>query len=167
MLSPGEAVIPAEKAEKYKGLITAIIAGKVPGFKKGVILPKGPDQAANAFVKQGGSAIAGADLVRDFIYKQLTLAVTKGSDKGQAAFVAALEKILTEAPKKISVESLKKDPRIYSARSLYDKNIQAKMPDAPVFAHSGAQGHWQLFQQSKRCFVVFQQLGAIETRKGC
>ncbi len=35
MLTPGEAVIPADKAKKYGGLINGIIAGNIPGFSKG------------------------------------------------------------------------------------------------------------------------------------
>jgi TP901 family phage tail tape measure protein len=35
MLSPGEAVIPAKMTEKYSGLINAMIADKIPGFKDG------------------------------------------------------------------------------------------------------------------------------------
>jgi TP901 family phage tail tape measure protein len=35
MLTPGEAVIPREQAEKYRPLISGIIAGNVPGFKEG------------------------------------------------------------------------------------------------------------------------------------
>jgi TP901 family phage tail tape measure protein len=35
MLSPGEAVIPADQAEKNRGLISAMIAGKVPGAIEG------------------------------------------------------------------------------------------------------------------------------------
>jgi len=35
MLSPGEAVIPAEQNEKYGPLISAIISDKIPGFAKG------------------------------------------------------------------------------------------------------------------------------------
>jgi TP901 family phage tail tape measure protein len=35
MLSPGEAVIPADKAEQYRGLIQGIIAGSIPGFMVG------------------------------------------------------------------------------------------------------------------------------------
>ena len=36
MLSPGEAVIPAKEAQRYRGLISAIISGKIPGFQYGV-----------------------------------------------------------------------------------------------------------------------------------
>jgi hypothetical protein len=36
MLSPGEAVIPAKKADKYRGLIQGIIAGNIPGFEEGI-----------------------------------------------------------------------------------------------------------------------------------
>jgi len=35
MLSPGEAVIPSKMAEKYRGLISAMISGNIPGFIKG------------------------------------------------------------------------------------------------------------------------------------
>jgi TP901 family phage tail tape measure protein len=35
MLAPGEAVIPADQAEKYRGFIEALISGNIPGFKKG------------------------------------------------------------------------------------------------------------------------------------
>jgi len=37
MLSPGEAVIPTEMAKKYAPLIQAMIAGNIPGFKKGLL----------------------------------------------------------------------------------------------------------------------------------
>ena len=36
MLSPGEAVIPSDKADKYSGLIEGIIAGNIPGYKDGL-----------------------------------------------------------------------------------------------------------------------------------
>jgi TP901 family phage tail tape measure protein len=35
MLSPGEAIIPADKAEKYRGFIQALISGNIPGFENG------------------------------------------------------------------------------------------------------------------------------------
>ena len=35
MVSPGEAIIPAETSEKYRGLINAMFANKVPGYSKG------------------------------------------------------------------------------------------------------------------------------------
>jgi TP901 family phage tail tape measure protein len=35
MLAPGEAVIPADTANKYRGFISAMIAGKIPGFVEG------------------------------------------------------------------------------------------------------------------------------------
>jgi TP901 family phage tail tape measure protein len=41
MLSPGEAVIPTETTDKYRGLITAMFQDKVPGFMAGR-LPGGP-----------------------------------------------------------------------------------------------------------------------------
>jgi TP901 family phage tail tape measure protein len=36
MLSPGEAIIPANKADKYRALIRGIIAGNIPGFNEGI-----------------------------------------------------------------------------------------------------------------------------------
>jgi TP901 family phage tail tape measure protein len=36
MLSPGEAVIPAAMAKKYAPLIDAMIAGNIPGYKRGI-----------------------------------------------------------------------------------------------------------------------------------
>jgi hypothetical protein len=52
MLSPGEAVIPAEKAEKYRGFIEALIAGNIPGFFSGTgnvaaPTPPKPERASN------------------------------------------------------------------------------------------------------------------------
>ena len=35
MLSPGEAVIPADMAKKYGGLINGMVAGNIPGFQRG------------------------------------------------------------------------------------------------------------------------------------
>jgi TP901 family phage tail tape measure protein len=35
MLSPGEAVIPSDRADQYRGLIQGIIAGNIPGFDSG------------------------------------------------------------------------------------------------------------------------------------
>jgi TP901 family phage tail tape measure protein len=37
MLSPGEAVIPRKMAEKYSGLISAMISDKIPGFEDGLV----------------------------------------------------------------------------------------------------------------------------------
>jgi TP901 family phage tail tape measure protein len=52
MLSPGEAIIPAEKAEKYRGFIEALIAGNIPGFFSGTgnvaaPTPPKPERASN------------------------------------------------------------------------------------------------------------------------
>jgi TP901 family phage tail tape measure protein len=35
MLSPGEAVIPADQAQKYRGFVAALISDKIPGFRFG------------------------------------------------------------------------------------------------------------------------------------
>jgi hypothetical protein len=44
MLSPGEAVIPAGPAQKYRGFIKGMISGKIPGFNDGTeeVKPKNP-----------------------------------------------------------------------------------------------------------------------------
>ena len=52
MLSPGEAVIPAKKAKKYRGFIEALISGNIPGFVSGVgsvpaPTPPKPERASN------------------------------------------------------------------------------------------------------------------------
>jgi len=39
MLSPGEAVIPADKAQQHRGLISQMIKGSLPGFANGTIVP--------------------------------------------------------------------------------------------------------------------------------
>jgi TP901 family phage tail tape measure protein len=47
MLSPGEAVIPADKAKKYRGFISSLIAGNVPGFELGTGNVGGAPQRLN------------------------------------------------------------------------------------------------------------------------
>ena len=68
MLSPGEAVIPAEFAKKYAPLIEGMVAGNIPGYEKGkslgkkVILPGGMDVSHFGSKKQ----MSGADLLAMF-----------------------------------------------------------------------------------------------------
>ena len=45
MLAPGEAVIPAGPAQKYRGFIKGMISGKIPGFARGI--PKVGDEDLN------------------------------------------------------------------------------------------------------------------------
>jgi hypothetical protein len=51
MLSPGEAVIPADKAKRYRGLISDMVAGTIPGYQNsvpgGIPVPDGT-QSVNA-----------------------------------------------------------------------------------------------------------------------
>jgi TP901 family phage tail tape measure protein len=56
MLSPGEAVIPAAEAEKYRGFISQMISGNVPGFAKGVML--GMPRSSKAVAKDTANAQA-------------------------------------------------------------------------------------------------------------
>jgi len=55
MLSPGEAVIPAEEAQKYRGFIQQMISGKLPGFRKGFL---GMPKSAKAVSKDRSAAEA-------------------------------------------------------------------------------------------------------------
>ena len=64
MLSPGEAVIPADKADKYRGLIQGIIGGKIPGFDSGTVkvnAPKGAGYNQSHF--SGSSKMTGQELL--------------------------------------------------------------------------------------------------------
>ena len=65
MLSPGEAVIPTETTDKYRGLITAMFQDKVPGFMagripKGPVIPHGERQSGAVFVGMPISAAKAA-----------------------------------------------------------------------------------------------------------
>ena len=68
MLSPGEAVIPAEFAKRYAPLIEGMVAGNIPGYEKGkstgkkVILPGGMDISHFGTKRQ----VSGADLIKIF-----------------------------------------------------------------------------------------------------
>ena len=68
MLSPGEAVVPADMAKKYAPLINGMIAGNIPGYEKGksigkkVIIPGGMD--VSHFSKQ--EQISGKNLIAMF-----------------------------------------------------------------------------------------------------
>ena len=76
MLAPGEAVIPAKKAKKYRKLIEGMIAGNIPGYEQSVpsgIPVEGPSQSRGAarlgFDK---SQIVQAGHVRESVGSQLT-----------------------------------------------------------------------------------------------
>jgi TP901 family phage tail tape measure protein len=61
MLSPGEAVIPTETTDKYRGLITAMFQDKVPGFMTGR-LPGGPGRGVP--LSEGPAAVRRAQQAR-------------------------------------------------------------------------------------------------------
>jgi TP901 family phage tail tape measure protein len=64
MLAPGEAVIPADKADKYRGLIQGIIGGKIPGFAEGEVKVNAPKGAGfNQSHFSGSSRMTGQELL--------------------------------------------------------------------------------------------------------
>ena len=76
MLSPGEAVIPAEMAQKYSTLISAMIADKIPGFAFG-LEPKQVSSAAGYVFAHGQAPTV---MTEDQI-SRLIAAVTSQSQK--------------------------------------------------------------------------------------
>ena len=62
MLSPGEAVIPADKVQKYGSLISGMIADNIPGFRRSNVKVSGSEVtlAGQTFVAQGNAAQAPA-----------------------------------------------------------------------------------------------------------
>jgi TP901 family phage tail tape measure protein len=61
MLSPGEAVIPADKAKKYSGLIQGMIAGSIPGYSKGK--PAGGYSIGDATLSLSGDVAEGTKIL--------------------------------------------------------------------------------------------------------
>jgi TP901 family phage tail tape measure protein len=94
MLSPGEAVIPAEKAEKYRGFIQALISGNIPGFRNGT----GDVDYVRAIAKRevAGSGFSSSP---DEVRRQTELKSWAGMDKEMAAKKAELEKMRQEGRK--------------------------------------------------------------------
>jgi len=64
MLSPGEAVIPADKARKYSGFISSMLSDKVPGFSRGVFLGM-PKSSARVAKNRGESDLIASRFVLD------------------------------------------------------------------------------------------------------
>jgi hypothetical protein len=57
MLSPGEAVIPADKASKYAGLIQEMIYGKIPGYSDSNVKRISQTAIAKEFGQKGGTSL--------------------------------------------------------------------------------------------------------------
>ncbi len=100
MLSPGEAVIPAEKAKKYGSLINAMIAGSIPGYENGFYsgfdgrepIQLGGDTAAvEKVINELRRVTVLVDGLDDALYNSLR-------NLGKAITPAALENILSENP---------------------------------------------------------------------
>lgn len=95
MLEPGEAVIPADKAKKYGGLINGIIAGNIPGFAKGrrapsdimaeeIISPQVVQQVKDASNKIGDTPRA-IQSVFDWFLQELDVIHTRTDNKSGTA----------------------------------------------------------------------------------
>ena len=65
MLSPGEAVIPADLAQRYAPLIAGMVSGTIPGYEKGLIPTYSnatmylPSNVNEEMAKAGGTSLAG------------------------------------------------------------------------------------------------------------
>ena len=57
MLSPGEAVVPAEMVQRYAPLINAMISGSIPGFKKGRFGIEEPGTGSSGRVGKSGMTV--------------------------------------------------------------------------------------------------------------
>lgn len=63
MLSPGEAVIPAKQAAQHRPMIKQMIAGNVPGYNKGGIIPgyeEGTDEVKGNFIERIANSLIAA-----------------------------------------------------------------------------------------------------------
>ena len=63
MLSPGEAVIPAKQAGRYRPMIKQMIAGNLPGYAKGGIIPgyeEGTDNVKGNFIERIANSLIAA-----------------------------------------------------------------------------------------------------------
>jgi hypothetical protein len=70
MLSPGEAVIPAEMAKKYGSLIQGMVAGNIPGYEVGTASVGGRGSVAfngQSYDTRGGSESRIANLINQMI----------------------------------------------------------------------------------------------------
>jgi TP901 family phage tail tape measure protein len=129
MLSPGEAVIPAEKAEKYRGFIEALISGNVPGFKKGVSkvisgsgLPEGAVKGYSNSVMYLPKKL-NEDMKKDKpVSSSRVIGAIKESPAGvQGPLAGAIANNL--APGKTVEDTIKKNPNIKKFSETLSNNI--------------------------------------------
>jgi len=109
MLSPGEAVIPADKVQKYSSLISGMIADNIPGFERSNVQVKGATLAVGGAEFSSSSPKAAAELART-IDKLIEAAKLLGLSAEEAEQVVVALAKQTEAEsknKKITSESLR------------------------------------------------------------
>jgi len=95
MLSPGEAVIPADKSKRYAGLIQAIMADKIPGFENGPgLIPKATEQINSVISKLTVSdrSFAALSRVLDNYQEVLTTVAERMLASGQKISQASIRR---------------------------------------------------------------------------
>jgi TP901 family phage tail tape measure protein len=130
MLSPGEAVIPASMAERYRPLITAMIGGKIPGFEDGIDNVGKPRAIRYGASAAGISATVPQQTVQ--VYGKERAAIELGR---ATAVAAATEKELLrmrENGTKVTKKQIKAATQLDRAHqiSLSDSKTQKTMPTA-------------------------------------
>jgi TP901 family phage tail tape measure protein len=95
MLSPGEAVIPADMTKKYSGLIQGMISNNIPGYVKGRSLGTAVDVPGGMDVSHFGtrSSRTGAELLS--IIEGLETAAARNVRKMVASFEDGLTRVFT------------------------------------------------------------------------
>ncbi len=84
MLSPGEAVIPAEESKKYAGLIQQMIYGKIPGYANSNV-PKIPGFGTNGLpLDPFGNTQQTTPIITDASAKTIGGSIGKVLDRGKA-----------------------------------------------------------------------------------
>lgn len=117
MLSPGEAVIPAEQAQKYSGFIKNIISDNVPGYITGKLPEAGPQatKIASALAVPGTSDSATGSIAKNIQREIESSARALGLTLEQAGdrLATALESVTGQVSR---VQELKESPQFVEAR---------------------------------------------------
>lgn len=97
MLTPGEAVIPADKAKKYAPLINAMISGNIPGYNEGKKAPMSREAALAPYIELDravpGMLDMAARAIEDIAESGKRLTAT-GLQRQLAAMVPDFERIV-------------------------------------------------------------------------
>ena len=124
MLTPGEAVIPADMAKKYAPLINGMIAGNIPGYKRG--LNSGDEDFSSSIAGMATSQVKAAE-VRKFLDAELS----RMAPELVAPFKELIAAVSSEIA--VTVKNLKENLNVKEFRSQYNKNIGQQ--DELQFAH--------------------------------